>query len=295
MTMSRATQTKKKAKKISSSPARQPLRFVILDSEPKLVNKLNGDVISVCLTRESVLKAIERIDANSLWISRRSRQTKELAKTIVELISHTSQHRMTFGRLLNLEETSAEVLPTLEGFFSQVVGLTRNSKKLHDDELATVLQASLEERQKVFISGVVNLDLGTLALVRGDLSRLTVALKIFRPSGRAAPDFKKFELTDYGHTLRFGNYEATADIVLWEADPDYRRKAKASERQQAKGFGASLRRLRKQRGLSQADFPSVSRKTIIRLENGAIDKPHVVTLNRIAKSLGVEPEEIESY
>lgn len=77
---------------------------------------------------------------------------------------------------------SAAVLPTLEGFFSQVVGLPRNSRRLNDDELATVLLASIEERRKVFISGVVNLDLRTLALVRGDLSRLTVALNIFRPN-----------------------------------------------------------------------------------------------------------------
>ena len=293
--MSRASQATNKTKKRSVVQAKQPLRFVILDSEPKWLNKLNDDDTSVCLTPISVLKALERIDANSLWISRRSKQTEGLAKTIVELISQTSQHRMTFGRLLTLEDARADVRPTLEGFFSQVIGLPRNSKKLHEEELATVLRASPSERSNVFISGLVNLDLGTLALLRGDLSHVTVPLKMFRPSGRAIPDFKRFELTDYGHTLKFGDYEATADIVLWEADSEYRKKVKVNEREQAKGFGPSLRRLRKQQGLTQADFPNVSRKSIIRIENGDIDKPHGITLNRIAKALGVEPNEIESY
>ena len=97
------------------------------------------------------------------------------------------------------------------------------------------------------------------------------------------------------HTLKFGDYEATADIVLWEADSEYRKNAKVNEREQARGFGPSLRRLRKQRGLTQANFPNVSRKTILRIENGDSDKPHGITLNRIAKALGVEPNEIASY
>jgi DNA-binding XRE family transcriptional regulator len=96
-------------------------------------------------------------------------------------------------------------------------------------------------------------------------------------------------------TLRFGDYEATADVVLWEVDPDYRRRAKDKERAHAAGFGPSLRRLRKQRGLSQSDFPNVARKTISRIEKGEIGKPRAATLRRIAKALGVAPDQIETY
>ena len=78
-------------------------------------------------------------------------------------------------------------------------------------------------------------------------------------------------------------------------DQDYRQRAKAKERAHAAGFGPSLRRLRKQRGLSQSDFPNVARKTIYRIETGEIEKPHGTTLNRIARTLGVAPEEIEAY
>jgi hypothetical protein len=102
----------------------------------------------------------------------------------------------------------------------------------------------------VLIGGVLNAELGTLVLVRGNLERVMVPLTIFRPSGTATPDLGKFELGDFGHTLRFGKYEATADSVLWEVDSEFRKSAKAKERLHAKGFGPSLRRLRKQRGLS---------------------------------------------
>lgn len=289
------TLPKKAGAKKPSGQVKHALRFVILDSEGHWFDDLGKDETAVCTTRDEVLKALERIDADSLWISRRSERTEELAKTLVELISQTAQHRMTFGRLLTLEAVKAQVRPTLEGLFSRVVGLSQGFRKLPIEELAVVLRSDPTERRDAFIGGFVNLEFGTLVLVRGNLERVVVPLSMFRPSGRATPDFKKFELTDYGHTLKFGEYEATADVVLWEADPDYRKRAKARERAQAKGFGPSLRRLRKQRGLSQSAFPNVARKTISRIEKGEIDKPHGTTLSRIAKALGVEQEEIESY
>lgn len=173
--------------------------------------------------------------------------------------------------------------------------MPREFKKLPLDELAVVLRADTNERRDIFIGGVMNVDLGTLVLFRGDLGRLVVPLSMFRPSGRATPDFKKFVICDYGHTLKFGRYEATSDVVLWEVDPDYRKRAKARERAHAEGFGPSLRRLRKQRGLSQSDFHNVARKTIARIESGQVERPHGVTLDRIAKTLGVSTEDIESY
>ena len=102
-------------------------------------------------------------------------------------------------------------------------------------------------------------------------------------------------MTDFGRTLRFGDYEATSDGVLWDTDPAYRARVNAAGRRHAKGFGPSLRRLRKQRGLLQSDFPNVARKTISRIEKGEVEKPHGLTLSRIAKALGVAAEDIETY
>jgi DNA-binding XRE family transcriptional regulator len=274
MTILRVKKTVKK--KATIPKVEQVLRYIVLDGEKHWLGELGEDQTAVCDSKAAVLKALERSDANSLWISRRTERTEELAKTLVELISSTTQRRATYGNLLTLEAAKADMHPTLQVFFSQV-------------------SSARDERRDVFIGGELNPELGTLVLVRGNLEQVIVPLCLFCPSGRATPDFSKFELGDYGHTLRFGDYEATADVVLWQVDQDYRQRAKAKERAHAAGFGPSLRRLRKQRGLSQSDFPNVARKTIYRIETGEIEKPHGTTLNRIAKTLGVAPEEIETY
>ena len=283
-----------KKKPTDHKPA-QTLRYVVLDSENHWIDQLGKSETIVCKTKESVLAALERTDSDFLWISRCSEQTEELAKTLVELISRKTHRRAVFGNLLTLEAVKVDVRPTLEGLFGRVIGVSRQFKKLPLRELVEVLSSVPDERRDVFIGGVLNLEFGSLVLVRGNLDRVIAPLSMFRPSGRATPDFSKFKLGDYGHTLRFGDYEATADIVLWEVDPDYRKRAKARERAHARGFGPSLRRLRQQRGLSQSDFPNVARKTISRIENGEVESPHGVTLNRIAKALGVPPDEIETY
>ena len=293
MAILRPKQTTKK--KRTASKTAQMLRYVVLDAENHWLDEFGKDEAVVCDSRAAVLKALERTNADSLWISRRSEKTEELARTLVELISNKAQRRSSFGNLLTLEAAKAQVRPTLEGLFGHVVGVSRQFKRLPLEELTEVLRALPDERRDVFIGGVLNSELGALVLVRGNLERVIVPLTIFRASGRATPDFSKFELGDYGHTLRFGEYEATADVVLWEVDPDYRKRAKAKERAHSKGFGPSLRRLRKQRGLSQSDIPNVARKTISRIENEEVEKPHGVTLNRIAKALGVAPEEVETY
>lgn len=271
-----------------------PLRFVVLDSDRHWLQVFGKDQTAVCRTRSDVLKVLDRVDSNSLWISRDAENTQELAKTLIEQISKTSRI-VKFGRLLILEAVKARLRTTLEGLFAQVIGDSREFKKLSLEELCVALRSDHDECRDLFIGGSADLESETLVLIRGDLERLVVPFSIFRPSGNALPDFKKLEFTDYGHTLKFGDYEATADVVLWEIDPDYRKRAKARERAVAKGFGPSLRRLRKQRGLSQSDFPNVARKTISRIENGDVERPHGMTLTRIAKVLGVERDQIEQY
>jgi len=288
---------KKKTIKKKSTPSKPPrmLRYIVLDTEKHWLDQFGKTEAVVCETSESVLKAMERTDVNSLWISRRSEMTEELAKTLVGLISNSAQSRPKFGNLLTLEAAKADMRPTLEGLFGHVVGASRDFKRLPMEELTEVLRSAPDDRRDVFIGGSLNREFGTLVLVRGNLERVIVPLSMFRPSDNATPDFSKFQPGDYGHTLRFGDYESTADVVLWEVDPDYRKRAKARERAHAKGFGPSLRRLRMQRGLTQSDFPNVARKTISRIENGEVEMPHGVTLNRIARALGVPPEEIETY
>ena len=99
----------------------------------------------------------------------------------------------------------------------------------------------------------------------------------------------------YWHAIRLGKYEAASDALLYEYDADYRRR-KAKERiASEQGLGASIRRLRKQRGLNREDFAPLSSKTIARIEQGKVRSIQGKTQATIAKTLGVGVEELESY
>ena len=155
--------------------------------------------------------------------------------------------------------------------------------------------ASAQQSLDLFIGGLCDRATGTLTLARGDLETVVVPLSMFRPSGGATADPSNFGVTDYGHTIRLGNYEASAEAILYEVDPDYRRRLNSKRRKEDKGFGASLRRLRIQRQLTRNDFPGVAAKTVARIERGETGKPQGKTLGILAKTLGVSPDEIDTY
>ncbi len=56
---------------------------------------------------------------------------------------------------------------------------------------------------------------------------------------------------------------------------------------------ASLRRLRKQRGLTRNEVPGVSAKEFTRTEQGKVT-PNAATVRKLGEALGVEPEDIAS-
>ena len=136
---------------------------------------------------------------------------------------------------------------------------------------------------------------GFVSLWRGDLTLIVVPKTDFAPTPVASPDYTDIEVTDYGRTLRFGKYEAAFDAVLYERDADFRRRLLALRLAKEKSFGASLRRLRLQRGKRREDIQGVSPKEITRLETGQVKKPHSDTVQKIAKALGVAPDEIETF
>src|SRR5262249_44807790 len=147
-----------------------------------------------------------------------------------------------------------------------------------------------------FIGGSVDPKAKTLTLLRGDIGVVVAPFSLFPKSGDGtAPDFARLRLMDYGRTVALGDYEASADAILYELDPDYRRRLKKQRRQTERTFGAALRRLRKQRRLKRNDFAPVSAKEIARIERNEVGKPHAKTLEAIADRLGVRPEEIDGY
>jgi DNA-binding Xre family transcriptional regulator len=147
------------------------------------------------------------------------------------------------------------------------------------------------------IGGSVDQVSRTITLWRGNLTALTVPFSAFEKSGDGTePDFDQFSVADCGQTVRLGEYEAAADAILYEFDPEYRRRISQERRRSEQSFGASLRRLRKQRGLRREDFaPDVAAKTIARIEQGNVRQIRKNTLKAIAGRLRVQPEEIGTF
>ena len=59
----------------------------------------------------------------------------------------------------------------------------------------------------------------------------------------------------------------TMDVVLWQLDPEYRRRVKQNTRQRDRSLDASRRRLRLLRRLKQTDFaPTITEREIRRIE-----------------------------
>ena len=274
---------------------RQSPRFVLVDAENDWTQDLRPAVSVSSTDDKEIRHLMEAVGTGSLWISSRSDAVEKVLSTFAAVASeHTALNRR-LGDLLMLEPPRPRTLPILYSLFSTVIGETSSFKFPPLDELAEVLSAPPEESADLFIAGAVDAEDKMLTLVRGNLQRLSVPLTIFRPSGTTKPNFRRFSLGDYGHTIRFGDYEASTDYILYQCDREYRRKVNANRRDEEKGFGPSLRRLRKLRRVSRDDFPGISEKEIARIERGEVDKPHSRTLRAISKTLKVSPEEIETY
>jgi hypothetical protein len=183
------------------------------------------------------------------------------------------------------------LLPPLEKRFKAVACVPNALSK---DELVEVLRVS--NRQDRFIGGMVDEQSKTLTLWRGNLSPVVVPFEAFPPTGTGIrPKFDKFSVTDYGRTLKFGDYESLADAVLYEFAPDFRRRMKQTRFAKEQSLGASIRRLRKQRRLTLDDFDEIDPKTLARIEHGKVQNPRPETLRQIAKTLRVPQDELANY
>jgi hypothetical protein len=178
--------------------------------------------------------------------------------------------------------------------FERVIGAIPGYTWLPREEIPAAMSG--RDAAERFIGGAVDAQGETVALVRGNLSTLVVPFAYFTPSGDGTrPDFSKLAFADYGHTVALGGYEASADGILYEFDTPYRQKLKKERLAEDRSFGASLRRVRLQRGLKRTDFAPASSKTIARLERGNVQRPHGKTLEAIEKRLGMNADQIESY
>lgn len=221
---------------------------------------------------------------HSVWFARDAAGLRLLVKAV-----RTGRPR---HGLLALKKVSMERRVLLDALFAVVVepGV---AKMLPRDELSEVLVA--DNREELFVAAHAVPEDDALVLFRGDLRSLIVPLSAFRArKGGPKPDPTKVSVTDYGQTVRLGEYEIAAEALLYEFDPEARRRAKRRAITTDDSLGASIRRLRLQQGLSRSDFRSLSAKTIARIERGE-SSPRGATLATIAKTLGVDPNELASF
>jgi transposase len=184
----------------------------------------------------------------------------------------------------------------IRGLFGNIVGDSPQYRWLPHEELLEVLMSKDVARSEVFIAAASDPVTKTVSLLRGDRRAVVVPFSNIKRSGDGIdPDFTNIAVTDYGRTVSFGGYEAASDAILYEVDPEYRKKLLKKRKEAERSFGASLLRLRKQKKLKRDAFAPLAAKTIARLERNEIGKPHGKTLQAIAARLGVEPEEIETY
>jgi hypothetical protein len=197
-------------------------------------------------------------------------------------------------RLLLLDETTEVRKDLLHLLFRVVVAPGKGVYLLPMEELREVLAS--DERVDLFIAGIVDPAGEVAVLYRGNLAPIVVPFAWFvRRDPSPRPNFRAFQITDYGQSVRFGKYEASTDAILYAHDPDYRRRAKARRLQQDDSLGACIHRLRLAKGVARGDFPGVSEKQIARIERGEIAKVRAKTLAAIAARLEVDPAEITSY
>lgn len=253
---------------------KRPAIFAAL--QPHVVSSVGG--IRDCVARAS---------SDSLWLS----YSNDLTEALVRQLS-TSRSPLGFGLFVHSMEM--KTLPALTSFFRRVA-FTTDGGFCPAEELAEILEA--ENRGDLFLGGSVDRETETITFWRGDLKPLAVPFSSFETSGDGTePDFDLFSVIDSGQTVRLGDYEAAVDAVLYEHDSEYRRRISKQRLREERSFGASLRRLRKQRGLRREDFePELSAKTIARIEQGKVQRIHQKTLTAIADRLAVDPREIETF
>lgn len=267
--------------------SRPKLDVFLLDQARKRPERFAALRPHVASTVSGLRSLVGRASKDSFWVS----YSSDLTDALVSALPVNSR---TLGSGLFIHALDLKAIPALSSVF-QPIAFLADGGFIPPEELAEVLEA--ENRANLFIGGIVNRKTETITFWRGNLKSLTVSFSAFGKSGDGTmPDFDSFSVIDCGQTVQLGGYEAAADAILYEYDPDYRREINKTRRETERTFGASLRRLRKQRGLRREDFgPDLSAKTIARIEQGRVTRIQRRTREVLADRLSVRPDDIETY
>ena len=260
-------------------------RVFILNGNPSQRRTLGEMGATVLSSKADIAEAINRRpSADSLWIALHATSAHWLAHALA------NSSLAVRGRLLTMQEIPAELATLFADRFDKIA-LRPHSLLPVAEILAIFLR---NDRDEFCIGGTIDQRAQAIICVRGDFSVISAPLSFFESSPNVTPDFNDFEVIDHGRTLRFGKYQASFSALLYEKDSRYRRRLTRMREQSDRSFSASMRRLRKQRGLRLSDFGMLE-KTVARIERGEVKHPRKQTLARIAKMLRVAPEHIAEY
>lgn len=259
----------------------------LLDRAKKRSSRFASLRPQVVSTITELRNSVAYATRDSLWVSYASDLTEALVR-------NASLATPSLGFGLFIHPLDMKTIPALGSFFRRIA-FTIDGGFIPAEELAEVLES--DNRPDLFIGGSVSHVTETITFWRGNVMPLTVPFSAFEKSGDGTrPDFNELSVIDCGQTVQLGDYEAAVDAILYEYDPEYRRRITKQRLREDQSFGASLRRLRKQRGLRREDFePDLSAKTLARIEQGKVKRIHNKTFNALAKRLFVEPEDIETF
>ena len=198
--------------------------FIFLGSRKGLFKEPLPPHVSVCHNRSEVEAAVIRPGKRVTWVSFTRQFTDILLEKAVAVRSGLGG-----AHLITLSPPRSESIPALLGLFNPVFGLVEGFRWLPKEELVEVI--AQDDAADRFVGGSVDAKTKSLTLLRGDIGAVVAPLTMFEQSGDGTtPDFSKLQLTDYGRTIALGNYEVSADAVLYELDADYRRRLKKQRR-----------------------------------------------------------------
>jgi hypothetical protein len=153
-----------------------------------------------------------------------------------------------------------------------------------------------DDRIDRFIGGTVDFDDQAVVLYRGNLERVIVPFEAFRLRPHyPEPNFRDFEVIDYGQAVRLGDYEASTDAILYRYDADFRKRDRDRRLESDDSFGGALKRARLERGLKRSDFAPLDAKTVARIERNETTRPQGETLETICRHLDMTVAELETF
>jgi hypothetical protein len=237
-------------------------------------------------TRKAIVDALARSRRSHTWVLRGAGTFGDLIRAMSQVVPGVRSARLI--AYVRPEPGTASVIDA--GFERVLLGAPA---MIPFDDLREVLDA--EHPEDYCVGAEWDGASRTVALWLGDLSVLVVPMEAFPARGGVAPDPTRLSVEDSGQTIRMGEYEASVDAILFERDPEYRRRARKRMRQEERGLGPSIRRLRIAKGVGRDEFPGLDAKTLARIERGEVGRPQRATLAVIAKRLGVRGEDLGGY